>query len=174
MSSNSINGSTSWVAIFLGILMCVSVMLEGSDIKNKKETWSEGPCATQRRYLKLLNIKRYLSNILPMGLETYLWKHAICWSKSISHVYKIIHLNDTWNGINKFPLCLPYLFNLEIPKAFILFNLATWILIWKDMMIFLLPALALTNCSRVTLSLPCWFCDFQGHQIRNARASSAL
>lgn len=148
MSSNSIKGSKSWVAVFLGILMIVFVTLEESDIKKKMEAWSEGPCATQKRYLKL-NIKRYLSNILPMDSETYLWKYAICWSKSISHVYKITHLNDTWNGINKFPLCLPYLFNLEISKAFILFNLATLILIWKDMMIFLLPVSVLTNCSRV-------------------------
>lgn len=101
----------------LCINVCVSVTSEGSDIKSKKEKWAEEPCATQSRYLKFLNIKRYLSNILPVGLETYLCKYAICWSKSISPVYEIICINDTWSGINIFLLCLSCLFNLEIPTS---------------------------------------------------------
>lgn len=35
----------------------------------------------------------------------------------MSHVYEIIYINDTWSGINIFPLCLPYLFNLEVPTS---------------------------------------------------------
>jgi len=57
--------------------MFVSVTLEVSDIKSKKEKCAEGPCATQSRYLKCLTVKRYLSNILPVALETYLCEYAI-------------------------------------------------------------------------------------------------
>lgn len=66
--------------------MFVSVTLEVADIKSKKEKYAEGPCATQSRYLKCLTIERYLSNMLPVALETYLCKYGIIWSKSVSHV----------------------------------------------------------------------------------------